>query len=144
MSEETPIQGMREALKLLDEFPLKLAKNTLRGALRAAAKPIVTAARAAVPVLKVPDGRRIAGALKKSIRAMSTRIQGTLVQGGVAAGSTKARGLGDAFYAHFIEKGTVKMAARPFLRPAGDTQAGAAGDALVDYVKQRYEKEALK
>lgn len=36
----------------------------------------------------------------------------------VYAGNRKKRGEGGAFYAHMVEFGTVKMPAKPFLRPA--------------------------
>jgi HK97 gp10 family phage protein len=141
---DTAVQGLAEALEKLKLFPDRLARNVMRGALRAAAKPVVEDARRRVPVLAVPDARRRAGALKRSIRSMSPqlRLNEGLIKGGVRAGANKKKD--DPFYAHMVERGTVKMGARPFLRPAGDTQAGAAGDALAAYVLARFEAEALK
>ena len=74
-------------------------------------------ARNRVPVGKdVPEGKgkwskREAGALKKSIRVV--RLKGDpKMNVRVYAGNR------DVFYARFIEHGTVKMRAKPFLRPA--------------------------
>lgn len=48
--------------------------------------------------------------------------------------------LGDFFYAHFIEFGTVKMSARPFLRPAFDANKEAAVKAIRDRIAARLAK----
>jgi HK97 gp10 family phage protein len=63
------------------------------------------------------------GTLKNSIRV--TRLKGDpkmniRVYAGnrVKGGSMKKGAERGAFYAHFIEYGTVKMSARPFMRPA--------------------------
>jgi HK97 gp10 family phage protein len=57
---------------------------------------------------------RVPGTLKKSIRYRVTR-KGDKVQ--VIAGSRSSKAL-TAFYARFVEFGTRKMTARPFLIPA--------------------------
>lgn len=79
---------------------------------------IASKARQNVPVGEdVPQGKgkwskREAGALKKSIRVV--RLHGDpKMNVRVYAGNK-----GDVFYAHFVEYGTVKMSAKPFLRPA--------------------------
>ena len=57
-------------------------------------------------------GKRKAGALRETIRVV--RLKGDPKQNvRVYAGNKK-----DVFYAHFVEYGTVKMQAKPFLRPA--------------------------
>jgi len=67
---------------------------------------VAVKARQKVPVLS--------GKLRDSIRV--ARLQGDPKQNiRVYAGS---RQRGGAFYAHMVEFGTVKMAAKPFLRPA--------------------------
>lgn len=48
--------------------------------------------------------------------------------------------LGDLFYAHFIEFGTVKMSARPFLRPAFDAGRQAALDRMTQTLRRRIEQ----
>jgi HK97 gp10 family phage protein len=60
------------------------------------------------------------GKLKDSIRV--TRLKGDPKQNiRVYAGN---RNKGGAFYAHMVEYGTVKMKARPFLRPAIESTKG--------------------
>ena len=50
----------------------------------------------------------------------------------------------DAFYARFVEFGTVKMAARPFLRPAFEAKKGEAVDAIKVYLERRIPAEVAK
>ena len=89
-STEFKVEGLDELKKRLDRLPDNLERNVLRGAIRAACKPIVNEAKARVPVLgavfdvssgrfvssrrvALLDSRRIAGALKRSIRARSVQ-----------------------------------------------------------------------
>jgi len=78
---------------------------------------IASRARQKVPIGKdVPAGKgkwskREAGALKKSIKVVRLKDDPKL-NVRIYAGSR------EVFYARFVEYGTVKMSARPFLRPA--------------------------
>jgi hypothetical protein len=47
------VKGLEEAFKALEQLPAKMEKNILRGAIRAAAKPVADDARRRAPVLKV-------------------------------------------------------------------------------------------
>jgi HK97 gp10 family phage protein len=85
--------------------------------LERAAEVIAEGARQRVPVgVNVPKGKgkwsgRDAGTLKRSIRVV--RLHGDTRRNiRIYAGSKIA------FYARFVEYGTIKMSARPFLRPA--------------------------
>ncbi len=105
------------------------------------------------------------GLLRDSIRVKSPQIKGgTVVVGGVSVGGkfkgTKRKGAGDAYYARWVELGTAahvikarkpnKMLAigvaqvqhpgarkNPFLRPAMDSQAAAAVQAMREYIRKR-------
>lgn len=77
--------------------------------LETAAGYVMGSARQKVPV--------DSGNLRSSIRV--TRLKGDpKLNVRVYAGNRKRRGEGGAFYAHMVEFGTVKMPAKPFLRPA--------------------------
>jgi HK97 gp10 family phage protein len=144
------VGGLRELHDFLQQLPVRLEKNILRGMVRAAAKPVADAARAKAPVLKEDDPRRVPGALAKSVRIMSTVVRGAEVKGGVAAGGRvnvkkgRVRGETNAFYAPFVEYGTKNMAAQPFMRPAADTQFHAAIDVGAAYVRERVDAGDLK
>lgn len=135
---EFKVEGLDDLLKKLDRLPENLEKNVLRGAIRASATPIVKDAKARVPVLQTPDARRVAGALRRSIHARSVQMKNGRLTGGVTAGgSDKSAGKKDTYYARFVEFGTAKMQARPFLRPAIDHQTGAATEAFGTYIRDR-------
>lgn len=165
MSELIHVKGLAQLQKLLDEFAPKIQKNVMRGALRAGAKVIETAAKAGAPVgAPSGEGAKIyggtAGALRDSVR-VRTDSKGGKVTASVLAGGKRKRGP-DVFYARFVEYGTrphTITAAnrkglsfgglffqsvdhpgarpRPFMRPALDTQAGAAVVAAGEYLKRR-------
>jgi HK97 gp10 family phage protein len=143
---EFKVQGLAQLNSELQQLPVRLEKNVLRGMIRAAAKPVVEEARARAPVLKDEADGREPGALRRSVRAMSTVVRGALVKGGVVAGSAKKtlKTKADAFYARFIEYGTAKMAAIPFLRPAAHGKSAAAIDAAARYVRERVAAGDLK
>jgi len=81
------------------------------------AEKVADKARQNVPVGKdVPQGKgkwskREAGALKKSIRVVR-------LKGDPKSNVRIYAGNREVFYARFVEYGTVKMPAKPFLRPA--------------------------
>lgn len=150
MEEEIKVEGLSALYEILQSMPVKLEKNVMRGAIRAGSKPVAEDARRRAPVLAEPDPRRVAGALAKSVRIMSTNARGGVVKGGVVAGGRIKVGRGkngaqaDPFYAHMIEYGTVNHAPQPFMRPAIDTQAQAAIDATAAYIRDRVEAELSK
>ncbi len=79
------------------------------------------------------------GNLKRNIvlkRVTDGRLTAEYVVG-VRAGS--GRSPDDAFYGDFIELGTVKMPAQPFIRPAFDSQKEAAVAKIVVVLKDRIE-----
>jgi HK97 gp10 family phage protein len=143
------VQGLKELNEKLQQLPAKLEKNILRGAIRSGAMVIVEDARRRAPVLSVLDPRRVFGALAKSIRAMGVQMRNGMLTGGVVAGGTATVGRGkakleaDAFYARFVEFGTAKMAARPFMRPAIDSKTTGAIDATAQYIRERADNELL-
>ena len=134
-------KGLAELEKVLNDLPLKLEKNIIRGALRAAAKPVVAEAKRLVPVLAIPDARRLAGALRDSIRVRGVNYRrGRLTGGIVAGGSNKKSGV-DTFYARFVEFGTVKMAPHPFLRAAAYGMTAEETEAFATYISGRLDRE---
>lgn len=123
--------GAAELEKKLMSFEPKLARKVIRKALREAAKPVLAAAKANVPVDE--------GDLKKSlkVKALKKRKKGTYtIQVATSDGWFK----GDQFYGAFLEFGTSKMAARPFIRPAYDSQEGVAGKIIMQHLRKGIEQ----
>jgi HK97 gp10 family phage protein len=148
------VQGFAELEKALDELPKKIQKNIMRGALRAGLKPILSAARSGI--------HSVSGVLAKGLK-VSTRIKD-----GAATATLNTAGKHGPF-AHLVEFGTrahfikgafgsaLKMpdgslvstidhpgsAAKPFMRPAFDSQAINAIQAVGDYIGARLTKEGI-
>lgn len=152
------IKGVDELKRALEAIPARMQNNILRAAVREASKPVRDEARARAPILKTPDKRRKPGTLKRAIGIRSPRIRGRQVVGGVAVrslspkqvmaykartGKKAADNPNDAFYAPFVEFGTAKARAQPFMRPALSSKAQASIDAMGKKVRERVAAGAL-
>lgn len=158
--EETRIEGLDELYRTLQDLPVKIERNVVRGALRAGAVEIRDTARSRAPVLT--------GALRDSIR-VSMRVVGGKVVANITAGGKPNKKGRDAYYAHMVEFGTkphdIKpknrkslfvaglfkeivhhqgAKARPFLRPAFDGKWRDAVEAAADYMRARIPRELEK
>lgn len=138
------IKGFKELDGFLQTLPAKMEKNVLRGGLRAGMNAVLPVARQNV--------HSVSGALAASLKI---RTDGR-------GGRVTAKVYTKVFYAKFVEYGTkphvIKakdgalafgggfatevnhpgiVRPRPFLRPALDTQAGAALVRMGEYVRNR-------
>jgi len=141
MTTETRVAGVKELLAGLAALPEELGKKAIWSALTGAAKPVKDRAATLVPVLDASDpavraGHRKPGTLKRAIRVSRSRInkgQRGLYEVIIRVKPLKSAqrkrfkeqtGLkgalnpDDPFYWWWVEFGTSKMPARPFLRPA--------------------------
>lgn len=131
-------QKMQAALKEFKDDTFK--KKVLTSAYRKAAKPFVKLARANAPIAPKSvisyDGKRIdPGTLKKSIGTWTYRkIKSPHLLMGAKHGKRSAKY--DGYFYKFVEFGTAKQAAQPFLRPAWDSTQ--------PQIKSTLEKEFLK
>lgn len=144
------VHGLKELHDFFQTLPAKVEAKLLRGGIRAGAKVVADDARSKAPTLKEADPRRVGGELKKSVRVMSTAVRGGRVMGGVVAGGKvnvkkdKVRGQADAYWAVWVEYGTINMAAQPFMRPAVDARHEDAVGAAAVYMRGRVESGDLK
>lgn len=152
MSSNT-VKGLADLKRAMAELPAKIEANMMRGAMRAGGKVIAEAAKASV--------NSVSGELAQSI-AVGTRLKGgqavcTVTAGKPTKSGGKTKRLG--WYAHIVEGGAkahvikarrgkllaigVKKVnhpgakARPFMRPALDTQGLAAVEAVREYLRKR-------
>jgi HK97 gp10 family phage protein len=124
----------KKLLESLKQFPINIQKNVITGAVRAGAKPILTAAKANVPV--------DTGNLKKSLGTTKRKTEDkNIVRFSI---SPRRGGNSDGFYGHMIEFGTSKMVAQPFLRPAFENQDNESIKAVSEYLAKRIDKEIEK
>lgn len=147
---EFKVLGLDALHRFMQELPVKTEKNILRGMVRAAGKPVAVEAKATAPELQEETPLRVRGALKRSVRIMSTKTSGGVVKGGVAAGSMKRsyKTLNDAFYALWQEKGWKAhgraVPGRHFLQQAAKNKTPESIDVAAAYVRGRVEAGDLK
>lgn len=139
------VNGIDELKRALAALPSKIRRKALVKALRSAAKVVLGEARARVPLLATPVAYRTRGLLKKQLTVRTSKE--SRQQGNVGvfvnvrpAAAAKFKSLGkiagirvrikkteskrgaksplDPYYWRFVEFGTKKMTARPFLQPA--------------------------
>jgi HK97 gp10 family phage protein len=140
------ITGLSDLEKNLEQFSDRIAKNILRGAVSAGAAVIRNEAR-----LKAPKDT---GEMARDImikRARDSRGSGLITYHVFVRTGKKSRLAGkkrnvnrDSFYWRFVEFGTAKMSAKPFMRPAFDTAKERAVQAIKEYLAARIDKEAAK
>jgi HK97 gp10 family phage protein len=110
--------GVSELIGKLNEFGAATAGKELRAIARTAMKVVHDKAQAAIPVGTVPHktykGRRVFGGFAKRTLRLLAYINKRTGSAEALVGPSR-----EAYYASlFVELGTSKMAARPWLRPA--------------------------
>jgi HK97 gp10 family phage protein len=122
------ITGLRDFQSKLREIPKTLRRRVLRNALAAGARIVRDEAKRQAPVLS-PENRsvpyRTPGTVRRAISVRTSKADRREGNVGVfvnvrpaKSGARGAKSPSDPFYWRFLEFGTSKMAARPFLRPA--------------------------
>lgn len=167
MASSVEIKGMAELHKALQDLPVKIERNVLRGGLRAGARVMELEAERLCPeglptLDSVKRGAR-KGELKRSIRITMRANRSGEVRATLKAGNKVA------WYAHLVEFGTARhwikprsrkslfiaglfkevidhpgARPKPFMRPAFDGKWRAAIDAMAEYSRVRLPKEFKK
>ena len=125
------IEGLDELKRKLAEIPRAMRKRVLRNALAAGAREVRDVAKRNAPVMTLGTSLsapyRKPGTVKQAIRVRTSKADRRAGDVGVfvnvkpaKAGQRGARNANDPFYWRFLEFGTRKMAARPFLQRAAD------------------------
>jgi HK97 gp10 family phage protein len=161
------IAGLRELLQGLSDLPFELGKGAIYSALGGAGAVVRKEAQALVPQLSGTDpavlrGVRKPGTLKRAIRVSRSKINRgknglweVIVrvkplkrkQVSKFKSSTGLRSVDnpdDPYYWWWVEFGTSKMPARPFLRPAFENTKDAQLQAMRVRLKAGLERAARK
>ena len=151
MAETIIVRGLRELQAAMRELPKNLDRRILNAALMGGARLMVNHAKASVRV--------DTGTLRRNIRARPVRPvshSATVIVGvrklskkQIAAfkkktGKSGSANPSDPYYWRFVEFGTSKMSARPFLRPAFETKKYEAVAVIKTAIGKRIEVEAEK
>jgi len=141
---EVKLTGFKELADALRELGPRVARNALRSSVSAGAAVIRNDARNRAPV--------DTGEMKKDIQIkrerdaqgeMSAKYSVFVRSGKKSRLSGKSRDVQkDSFYWRFVEFGTSKMAAQPFLRPAFEAKKEDAIKAIGEKLDERIQKIA--
>lgn len=143
MVTDVKISGLRELGQRMQALSADIAGKIARQATAAGAGVVRKQARQNAPR---DTGNLQAAIVMKRVRDTSLTEEYLVA---VRKGKTKdvkaaKAGQGrlgkDAFYARFVEFGTVKLPARPFLRPALENNIGPATEAMAKRLKARIER----
>lgn len=125
------INGLKEIIDKLNSLPEKLENKVIRAAIRQGANVIKDKVKSYVPV--------DTGDLKKSIKVTGTRYQKGKIAFVVRPTPNKKKKV-SVYYAKFVENGTSKMAAKPFLRPAFDEAGDDVLNKTIEVIKSKIEE----
>lgn len=145
------IDGLKELDRQLRALPERVAGNALATAVSAGARVIRDEVIARAPV---DTGALKSQIFTKRLRSPSASEKTSIVgvRGGLAKYANTKRNVrsgkagqsyktnGKTFYWKFIEFGTSKLAAYPFLRPAFDAKEQEAVKAMTDKLDERIQK----
>lgn len=125
------VRKLNRKLKTLES---KIEKKITRQALRAGAKIVVKEAKLRAPV--------DSGELKSKIKVWALKRSRRRI--GVLVGTSATMYTGDQFYGAFVEYGTSKMAARPWLAPAAEAKGPEAQRVVEKTIADGIEREINK
>lgn len=134
---ELKVEGLEEVERALKRLSDQAGRAMLRNATRAAARVVQKEAVARAPVREAGPSHPKYGHLRDNIKVVMQRSR----QGGVqeaAVGTTRA------FWGRFLEFGTARMPAQPFMTPAFEASREAALRAFVKSYVRSFEREAQR
>lgn len=144
MADVIQVKGLDGVLRVMRELPEHVAKKWLRGAVVKGARAVRDEARHLAPV---DTGRLRRNIIIKYINERSNSQRVTyyvLVRSGKRFQKMRVRGKrgqggqtvdNDAFYWRFLEFGTAKMSARPFMRAAFEHKRYEALGLITDFLR---------
>lgn len=153
------VEGLSQIHKALSEFGRKVSNKIAVKAMREGGKIVREQARQNAPILSQSTPHRRAGTLKKAIKSSTKVLKngkiGTVIRVKtlttkqietfkVRSGKKGALNPKDPYYWRFIEFGTSKMPAKPFLRPAFEQSKEKAVTEIIKTLKDGIESEAGK
>lgn len=150
MLEVTEVKGLKEAEAFMKTLPDTVSQTMLYGTLMTAAKPILDQAKLNVQQ-NFGHSARYTYTLEEALTRARNKHTGLAARVDVrlkrpkSKGKTRKYGVykefgDDAFYGRFLEFGTSKMEAKPFLLPAAIAKSGESTTKMRKSLMQRMAK----
>jgi len=127
----------KKLLKALKKLPINIQKNVIVGATRAGATVVSDEAKHILYQKSLVN----TGRLWESIGVTKRKTKRGITKFSI---SPRKGSKFDGFYGRFLELGTSKMIARPFLRPALEKSVNEVLVASKEYIAKRLPKEVAK
>ena len=155
MMGEIKISGLPEIQRKMQDVARKVKNRSARKAMNAGASTLKKEIKSRVPILKEDVPHRRKGTIKRNIRSKTkvrrngqtkTRIWVKSLPGKKitafkqATGKNAALNPNDPFYWGFVEFGTSKMPAQPFMRPGFEAKKETTAKVIVQTLKEEIEK----
>lgn len=150
---QSNVTGLKELQAFLDQLPAKVEGNIMRSAMRQGANVLLAEAKSNVPVKSglLRDGLKVSVSLRKGVVKAKVKATGKhgplahLVEYGTAAHFIKPKSAKSLFFAGLFSNGVDHpgATAKPFMRPALDSQSQAALVAVGEQIKKRLTKQGL-
>lgn len=138
------LQGVKELTSKITELGAKFASKEIKGVVNVAMGEALHAARTTIPVGTIAH-RTYRGRIVSPGYALSTLHIETKLDKRTGSAIAFLGVKREAFYAvQFLELGTAKMAARPWLRPAFVSSQDSMLQAIGDEMRKRVERIAKK
>jgi HK97 gp10 family phage protein len=151
------ITGLKELQNALNQLPKEIQGRPLRSAVSAAAKVIVDDVKARVPVGETGNlktavyryrSRRNSATGRETffvgIRQGKAQFKDTAYNRRRGRVGKSYKTAGEAYYWRFLEFGTAKMQAKPFLRPAFEANKSRAVEVIKDRLGKSIQTQAKK
>lgn len=149
---DVKVEGLAEIQRKLRALPDKIGKNAMRRALRKGANVIRNAARNNAKRIDNPESRP---SIAKNIAVSGgggrreRQAGGVMMRVGVRGGArwrkeASALSGGNTTHWRYVEFGTSDTRAQPFMRPAMNSAASAAGAAVIAAMNTEVDKELAK
>lgn len=151
------ITGLKELQNALEQLPKEIQGRPLRSAVSAAAKVIVDDVKSRVPVGETGNlktavyryrSRRNSATGRETffvgIRQGKAQYKDTAYNRRKGRVGKNYKTAGEAYYWRFLEFGTAKMQAKPFLRPAFEANKSRAVEVMKDRLGKSIQTQAKK
>lgn len=144
------VEGLKELDAFLETLPEKVQRDMLYSSLMTAAKPVMDQAKRNVET-QFGSSVRYTGTLARGVTrgrmkktGLAARVDVKLKRPKNNAKTRKGNVIkpygDDPFYGRFLELGTSRMAAKPWLRPAGEAKQDEAGRKLNEALQKQIAK----